>query len=98
MSSWWEDLSRQVRSLVNAVVDETGVDGMFPLMRPVAPFNQPAFLAPVVTVTGLISMMLLSGVVVTAFGMMLVALLAMYLLLVRVFGLSIEINPLAFGR
>ena len=98
MNSWLEDIARQVRSLLTAVVDEARGDGLLPMMRPIAPFNQPSFLAPVVTVAGLMSMMLLSGVAVTAFGMMLVAMLAMYLLLVQVFGLSIEINPLAFAR
>lgn len=98
MSGWFDDLSRQVRVFLDAMMDEARSEGLLPMLRPVAPFNQPSFLAPVVTVAGLVSMMLLSGVALSAFGLMLVATLAIYLLLVQVFGVSIEINPLAFGR
>ena len=98
MNSWWDDIARQVRNLLSAVADEARGDGYLPMLRPIAPFNQPSFLAPVVTLTGLVSMMLLSGVAVTAFGLMRTARLALYLLLGQVFGVSIEINPVVFGR
>jgi hypothetical protein len=98
MNSWWDDIGRQVKNLLRAVADEARGDGYLPMLRPIAPFNQPSFLAPVVTVAGLVSMMLLSGVAATAFGLLLVALLAIYLVLVQVFGVSIELNPVVFGR
>jgi hypothetical protein len=41
--------------------------------------------------------LLLSGLAVTALGGLLLALLALYLLLVQVFGLSIEVHPFGFG-
>jgi len=41
--------------------------------------------------------LLLSGLAVTALGSLLLALLALYLLLVQVFGLSIELHPFGSG-
>ena len=46
-----------------------------------------------VTIGGLLSFLLLSGVAVTALGALLLALLAMYLLIVQVFGVTIELRP-----
>src|SRR5262249_8047022 len=71
--------------------------GVFPLLQPVAPFNRPGFVAPAVAIGGLIGVLLLSGLAVTALGSLLLALLALYLLLVQVFGLSIELHPFGFG-
>ena len=51
-------------------------------------------LAPVITVGALITFLLLSGVAVTALGALLTALLAVYILLVQVFGVSIELHPM----
>jgi len=54
----------------------------------------PASLHPVITVGALITFLLLSGVAVTALGALLTALLAVYILLVQVFGVSIELHPM----
>jgi len=67
--------------------------GLLSLLRPVAPFNRPSFLAPAVTVGALITFLMLSGVAVTALGALLTALLALYLLLVEVFGVTVELHP-----
>jgi hypothetical protein len=45
-------------------------------------------------VGALISFLMLSGVAVTALGALLAALLALYLLLVEVFGVTVELHPL----
>jgi len=42
---------------------------------------------------GLLGIVLLSGLAVTAFGSLVLALLALYLLLVQVFGVSVEVHP-----
>ena len=59
-----------------------------------SPSAIPGFLAPVITVGALITFLLLSGVAVTALGALLTALLAVYILLVQVFGVSIELHPM----
>jgi len=46
-----------------------------------------------VTVGALITFLMLSGVAVTALGALLTALLALYLLLVEVFGVTVELHP-----
>ena len=95
MTSWFDELSRQVRAMMDAAWEEAKNEGLLPMLRPIAPFNQPGFMAPLVTVSGVVSLMLLSGVAVGAFGAMLVAMFAIYLLLVQVFGVSIELHPLS---
>jgi hypothetical protein len=94
MGSWIEDLSGQVWGVLEAFGAEARRQGLLSLLRPVAPFNRPGFLAPAVTVGALVSFMLLSGVAVTALGALLTALLALYLLLVQVFGVTLELHPI----
>jgi hypothetical protein len=96
MGTWIEDLSTQVWGVIEAFGTEARQQGVFSLLRPVAPFNRPGFLAPAVTVGALVTFVLLSGVAVTALGALLTALLALYLLLAQVFGVSLEIHP--FGK
>ena len=93
MGSWWEDIGNQVWGVVEAFGVEARQQGLLTLLRPVAPFNRPGFLAPAVTVGALLSFLLLSGVAVTALGALLTALLALYILLVQVFGVTIELHP-----
>jgi hypothetical protein len=93
MGTWLETLGGQLWEAVEAVGAEARSQGVLSLLRPVAPFNRPSFLAPAVTVGALFTFLALSGVAVTALGALLTALLALYLLLVQVFGVSIELHP-----
>jgi hypothetical protein len=94
--SWLDDLGGQLWAVAEAFGAEMRHQGVLTLLRPVAPFNRPGFLVPLVTVGALMTFLLLSGVAVTALGALLTALLALYILLVQVFGVSIELHP--FGR
>ena len=96
-TSWLDDVGRQLRGMADALWDEVRAQGVFPLPQPVAPFTRPGFAAPAVALGGLIGVLLLSGLAVTALGSLLLALLALYLLLVQVFGLSIELHPFGSG-
>jgi hypothetical protein len=61
------------------------------LTRPVEPFDSPGFVAPLVAVAGMILGVLLTGIAIASLGSLLVSLLALALLLTRVFGISVEI-------
>jgi hypothetical protein len=91
--SWLEEIRSQLRGVADAFWGEVREHGFLPLLEPVPPFNRPGFLSPAVAVGGLLAMMLFSGMAITALGSFLVALLALYLLLVQVFGVSIELHP-----
>ena len=95
-STWLDEVGAQLRGVVDAFWGEVKTHGMLPLLEPVAPFNRPSFLSPAVAVGGLLAIMLLSGMAVTAFGSLVLTLLALYVLLVEVFGVSVELHP--FGR
>ena len=94
MGSWVEEIGNQLWGVAEAFGAEMRGQGLLSLLRPVAPFNRPTFLAPAVTVGALITFLMLSGVAVTALGALLTALLALYLLLVEVFGVTVELHPL----
>lgn len=93
MRSWIDEFGEQVYAVLDAFSSEARNQGWLTLLRPVAPFNRPDFLAPAVTIGALVSFLLLSGVAVVALGTLLTALLALYLLVVQVFGVSIELHP-----
>jgi hypothetical protein len=93
-SSWIEEIGTQLWGVGEAFYSEVRERGVLPMLRPVAPFNRPGFMAPAVTVGGLVAALVLSGVALSALGGFMVALLALYLLLVQVFGISIEVHPL----
>jgi hypothetical protein len=92
--NWVDLLGSQLRSMAEAVGAEVRGEGLLALLRPVAPFNRPNFLAPAVTIGALLTFLILSGVAVASLGALLTALLALYLLLVQVFGVSVELHPL----
>ena len=94
MASWVDQIGSQVRSVAEALGAEVRGEGYLALLRPVAPFNRPNFLAPAVTVGALLTFLVLSGVAVASLGALMIALLALYLLLVQVFGVSVELQPL----
>src|SRR2546422_10346522 len=97
MASWIEDIGNQLWGVAEAFGAEVRGQGLLSVLRPVAPFNRPNFLAPAVTVGALITFLMLSGVAVTALGALLAAPLAPYLLVVGVFGGPGEPPPLG-GR
>jgi hypothetical protein len=94
MGNWLEEIGTQLWSVAEVLGREARGNGVISLLRPVAPFNRPNFLAPAITVGALLSFLILSGVAVASLGALLTALLALYLLLVDVFGVTIELHPL----
>jgi len=94
MTNWLEDLGGQLWQVVDVVGKEVRGEGMLALLRPVAPFNRPQFLAPAITIGALLSFLVLSGIAVASLGALLTALLALYLMLVQVFGVSVEVRPI----
>lgn len=94
--SMLEFFYEQVRGLVENVQTEGQEIGYWPLFRPVAPFNQPSFLTPLITVAALTATLVLSGVAVGALATLLLALLVLFLLLREVFGVSFEFHTPAF--
>jgi len=97
MGNWVEEIGTQLWSVAEMLGREARGQGVIGLLRPVAPFNRPNFLAPAITVGALLSFLILTGVAVASLGALLTALLALYLLLVDVFGVTIELHPLG-GR
>ena len=98
MGNWMQDLGEQLWSVAEAFGTEVRQQGLLAFLRPVAPFNRPGFLVPLVTVGALVTFLLLSGVAVTALGALLMALFALYLLVVQVFGVSVEVHPFGAPR
>ncbi len=96
-NTWIDEIGQQLRSVADALWGEVRERGILPLLQPVGPYNQAGLLQPAVTVGGVLSVVLLSGVAVTALGTLLVALIALYLLLVEVFGVSVELHPFGPG-
>lgn len=93
-TTWLEEITGQLWGMADAVVDEVRTNGLMPLLAPVSPFDRPALLAPAVALGGLLSLALLSGTALAALGGLLLSLLALYVLLVDVFGISIELTPI----
>jgi hypothetical protein len=94
MANWLEEIGGQLWQVVDVVGKEVRGEGMLALLRPVAPFNRPQFLAPAITIGALLGFLLLSGIAVASLGALLTALLALYLMLVQVFGVSVELRPI----
>jgi hypothetical protein len=92
--TWMDDMTRQLRAVAGVVWDEINANGVMPLLQPVPPFDKPGFLAPAVALGGLLGLVIASGLAVTALGGLLLSLLAAYVLLVDVFGFSLELAPL----
>ncbi len=97
MATSWLDLIReQMVGAGTAFLAQVREHGVMPLLQPVAPWDRPSFLAPAVALGGLLGILLLSGMAVTALGSLGISLFGLYLLLVEVFGLRVELHP--FGR
>ena len=67
-----------------------GIRSLVRLTRPIEPFNRPEFVAPLVGLAGLVLGLVLVGVAVSSLATLLVALLALGLMLARVYGVSLE--------
>ena len=93
-TGWIDGIGEQIWAVVEGFGTEARERGFLTLLRPIAPFNRPSFLAPAVTIGALLTFLALSGMAVTALGALLTALLALYILLVHVFGLRVEMHPL----
>jgi hypothetical protein len=89
----FEYLYDQATQLLENLRQETTERGLMPLLEPVAPFNQSPLLLPLVVAGSLISLIFLSGIAIGAFAALFTALLALYLLLSEVFGVSLEFQP-----
>ena len=98
MGSLLEQIGNQLWGAVNSLTEEARGGDLLSMLRPVAPFNRPALLAPAMTVGALLTFLMLSGVALASMGALLVALLALYILLVQVFGVTIEIHPFGAAR
>jgi len=89
----FEYIYAQATQLLENIRQETSERGLMPLLEPVAPFNQNPLLLPLVVAGSLISLIFLSGIAIGAFAALFTALLALYLLLSEVFGVSLEFHP-----
>jgi len=94
MGNWVEQIGNQLWQVAEAFGAEVRGEGLLALLRPVAPFNRPNFLVPAVTIGALLAFLVLSGVAVASLGALLTALLALYLLVAQVFGVTVELHPL----
>lgn len=97
-NGWLEEIGEQLWGVAEAFGAEVRQHGFFTVLRPVAPFNQPGFLVPVVTVGAIGAFLLLSGIAVASLGGLVAAMLALYLIVVQVFGVSVELYPFGVGR
>ena len=93
MNSLFTLLSDQLRSFWNEVRKEGDEHGYLPLLRPVSPWDRPAFLNPLATLGIALALVATSGVAVAALGVLILALLALWFLLTEVLGISIEVKP-----
>jgi hypothetical protein len=98
MGSLLEQIGSQLWGAVSSLTEEARGGNLLSMLRPVAPFNRPALLAPAMTVGALLTFLMLSGVALASMGALLIALLALYILLVQVFGVTIEIHPFGTAR
>jgi hypothetical protein len=93
-ASWFEAVGHQLRAVADAFWGEVRGGALLPMLEPVAPFNRSSLVSPAVAVGGLIAIVLLSGMALAGLGAMMLALLGLYLVLVELFGLSVELDPL----
>jgi hypothetical protein len=79
------------------IFSRDAVDRLVRVTYPVAPFNQPEFVAPVLGIAGVLLSLVLAGVAVSSLLSMLAALLALAMLLTRFYGVTFEVGA-AFGQ
>jgi len=93
MNSLFALLKDQFLEIWKQVRAEGADSGYLPLLRPVAPYAGPPLLSPLTVLGVLLGLIVTSGVAVAALGVLLFALLALYLLLSEVLGITIEVKP-----
>jgi len=102
----WQSLVETVGGAWTTLTDAVAPEGVFSrdavdrLVRityPVAPFNQPEFVAPLLGMAGVLLSLLLAGVAVSSLLSMVAALLALAMLLTRFYGVTLEVGA-AFGQ
>ena len=86
-----ESLGEQAEGIFDSFTRDGSEAGLSSLIAPVDPFNRSALLTPLVTVVGVATALLLSGVAVGAMVALLAALLALYFLLTEVFGYEVSV-------
>jgi hypothetical protein len=86
-------LKEQVLEIWKQVRVEGGEAGFLPLLRPLAPYAGPPLLSPFSMLGVLLALVVSSGIAVAAFGVFLLALLALYVLFTEVLGITIEVKP-----
>jgi hypothetical protein len=86
-----DDLRTYAEGLFDKLRREARRSEVRALVAPIDPFNRSRVLAPLVAAAGVFSVLVLSGVAVGAIAAAATALLAIYLLLTRVFGYQIEL-------
>jgi len=96
MNPLFTALRDQIYGLWQQVRERGNEQGYLPLLRPVAPYTGPAALSPLTMVGVLIGIAVTCGVALAAFGVLLLASLALYFLFTEVLGLTIEVKPIAF--
>lgn len=95
---WLDEVGRLLRGVGEAFWGQVRGGELLPLLQPVPPWNRPGFVSPAVAIGGLIAIVLLSGMAMAGLAAMLLALLGLYLVLVELFGLTVELRPFgAFG-
>lgn len=93
MKSLFTLLADQIAELWKQVQEESTEMGFLPLLRPVAPYDPPALLSPLAMLGVLLGLVVTSGLAIASLGMLLLALLGLYLLLTEVLGITIELRP-----
>src|SRR3954454_2567952 len=102
----WRSLVETVSGAWAALTEAVAPEGLFSrdavdrLVRvtyPVAPFNQPEIVAPLLGVAGVLLSLVLAGVAVSSLLSMVAALLALAMLLTRFYGVSLELGA-NFGQ
>jgi hypothetical protein len=69
-----------------------GLQSLVRLTRPIEPFNRPEFAAPLFGLAGAILGLVLLGVAVSSLATLLIALLALGVMLARVYGVTLELG------
>lgn len=95
MNWLYERLRDRVSELWKATSFENPASYL-PLLRPVAPFDTPPLLSPLMMLGVLIALASASGVALAAFGVLLLALLVIHLIFTEVLGITIELRPQPF--
>ena len=95
VSGAWTTLTEAVAP--EGLFSRDAVDRLVRVTYPVAPFNQPEIVAPVLGIAGVLLSLVLAGVAVSSLLSMVAALLALAMLLTRFYGVSLEVGA-AFGQ